>query len=119
MSTDRDDALFMAQGLGRTDHDQRMVDLMKRVVEFNPVLTIDERRLSLLAPRTVLSLAETTFIFSRPSPMITNAKHPLTASIKLGQFGPKSLPNLRPFQRIHSFGAKRGKEPIMWHLFAY
>jgi 14-3-3 protein epsilon len=55
MSTERDVALFMAQVLDQTDRYQDMMDFMKRVVDLNPSLTVDERNLLAVSYKNVLT----------------------------------------------------------------
>jgi 14-3-3 protein epsilon len=56
MSVDRDALLFMAQVLDQTNRYSEMVDLMKRVVALNPVLSVNERNLLAVAYKNRLNI---------------------------------------------------------------
>jgi 14-3-3 protein epsilon len=55
MANERDVALFMAQVLDQTDRYQDMMNFMKRVVELNPALSVDERNLLAVSYKNVLT----------------------------------------------------------------
>jgi 14-3-3 protein epsilon len=55
MTADRDANLFVVQLLDQTDRYSDMVDLMKRVIEADPVLTSDQRNLLSLSYKNIIT----------------------------------------------------------------
>lgn len=56
MNNEREQKIFMAQALDRTNRRRDMVDLMKDVVALNPVLTSDERSLLSVAYKELIAV---------------------------------------------------------------